>query len=122
MKYRNIFLVFFIIFSFSPHAEVPEAQQHEVDHLYGFMLNSGCKLERNDKTYLPDVAIGHMKDKQDYFADRITSTETFIKYAATKSEISGKYYMVHCPGKEVMKITDWLNDELKHYRMINSAE
>jgi hypothetical protein len=61
-------------------------------------------------------AVKHIQKKYDYFADDITSTEDFIKYSATKSKMSGKYYKIHCSGKKPVKSQDWLLTELKAYR------
>ncbi|MBT8133201.1 MAG: DUF5329 domain-containing protein, partial [Gammaproteobacteria bacterium] len=43
-------------------------------------------------------------------------TEEFIEYSATKSTMSGDYYMVSCPGKETIRTQDWLMAELKRFR------
>ena len=58
----------------------------------------------------------HIEKKYDYFRDDITSTEEFIEYSATKSTMSGDFYMVSCPGKEAIRTQDWLMDELKRFR------
>ena len=67
-----------------------------------------CKFERNGKLYDSEKAYGHIKEKYEYFRDKITSTETFIEYAATKSMMSGKYYLIICAGKEPENTADWL--------------
>jgi hypothetical protein len=51
----------------------------------------------------------------DHFKKRVKTTEGFIKYAATKSSMSGKPYMVRCDGRE-MSNADWLNRELQKLR------
>ena len=61
-------------------------------------------------------ALGHIKKKYDYFSDDIETAEDFIQYAATKSKMSGKYYLVHCPSQPTIKSQDWLLAELKRYR------
>lgn len=98
------------------YADVPEAQKPEVEYLLGLVKNSPCKFERNGKLYDSEKAYEHIKEKYEYFRDEITSTETFIEYAATKSMMSGKYYLILCGGAEPVKTADWLLKELKKYR------
>jgi hypothetical protein len=81
---------------------------------------SDCNFERNGKLYDGERAYRHINSKYEYFIDDITSTETFIEYAATKSMISGKYYMVRCGDSAPVKLADWLNEELKRYRVRNN--
>ncbi len=97
-------------------ADVPPAQKPEVEYLLGLVKNSPCKFERNGKLYDSEKAYEHIKEKYEYFRDEITSTETFIEYAATKSMMSGKYYLILCGGAEPVKTADWLLKELKKYR------
>jgi Family of unknown function (DUF5329) len=98
------------------YADVPPAEISEVEYLLGIVKNSPCKFERNGKLYDGEKAYEHIKDKYDYFRDEITSTETFIEYAATKSMLSGKDYLIRCGDKAPVKTADWLTEELKKYR------
>ena len=117
-----MYVVIFVILYSIPlasvisRADVPESQKSEVAHLLEYVRTSDCEFERNGKLYDGNRAYEHIKGKYEYFADDITSTETFIEYAATKSMISGKYYLVRCGDSEPVKLTDWLNDELKRDR------
>ncbi|WP_346347754.1 DUF5329 family protein [Shewanella gelidimarina] len=61
-------------------------------------------------------AAGHIKKKYEYFLDDIKSTEDFVKYSATKSKMSGRYYKIHCGNESPIKSRDWLLIELKAYR------
>ncbi len=97
-------------------ADVSVTQRQEVDHLLAFIGNSGCMLNRNGADYLAEKGLRHIKKKYDYFRDDIKDTEDFIALAATKSTMSGDYYKVKCPGKEVITTQDWLLSELKKYR------
>ena len=97
-------------------ADVPPEQLSEVEHLLAFVKNSGCIINRNGTDHPADKGISHIETKYDYFRDDISSTEEFIELSATKSTMSGDYYMVKCPGKETIKTQDWLLTELKKYR------
>ena len=110
--------VFYVLF-FMPlcaQADVPLSQQHEVNHLLVFVEQSPCKLERNGSKYNGQDAAAHIRKKYAYFRSRISSSEAFIEYSASKSTMSGKYYKVYCPGQPVIKAQTWLLDELARYR------
>lgn len=87
----------------------------EIDHLLAFVGSSGCTYVRNGKQYDSAEARDHIERKYDYIKDRISTTEEFIRYAATESSISGKPYTVICGGEEEPS-ADWLQRELARYR------
>ncbi len=97
-------------------ADVPQAQKPEVEYLLGLVKTSACKFERNGKLYDGQKAYEHIEKKYEHFRDEITSTETFIEYAATKSIISGKPYLIICPGAEPENTGEWMMRELRKYR------
>ena len=97
-------------------ADVPENQLKEVNHLFAFMKNSGCIVNRNGNDYPAEEGVTHIERKYNYFKDEIKSTEDFIDLSATKSKMSGEFYTVTCPGKETIKSRDWLLVELQKYR------
>ncbi len=97
-------------------ADVPQEQLSEVDHLLDFIRNSGCIINRNGTDHAAEKGISHIENKYDYFRDDIYSTEDFIELSATKSTMSGDYYMVRCPGMGIIRTKDWLLIELKRYR------
>ncbi len=98
------------------YADVPPSQKPEVEYLLGLVKSSPCKFERNGKLYDGREAYEHIEKKYGHFRDEITSTETFIEYAATKSMISGNPYLIICAGAEPENTGDWFLKELKKYR------
>jgi len=120
MKTPNQLLVLmfalFITFPNTAGADVPPPEKPEVEYLLRLVKDSPCKFERNGKLYDSTEAYDHIKRKYEHYRDDITSTEEFIEYAATKSMISGKYYLIICPGREPGKTGDWLLRELEKYR------
>jgi len=90
--------------------------QREIDHLLKFLENSECQYERNGKIHSGKDTVAHVKKKYNYFKNKIDSTEKFIEYSATKSTLSGKYYMVLCKDKPKEKTRNWLLQEFKGYR------
>ena len=97
-------------------ADVPKEQVKEVSHLLEFVKNSPCTFNRNGSKYPGKEGIKHIQKKYNYFRDDIETTEDFIKYSATKSTMSGKYYTVSCPDSQEIKSKDWLLGELEQFR------
>ena len=113
-KYAAILLLSFASHSY---ADVPPKQQYEVQHLMNFVKNSACDIVRNGSAHNAADALEHIQKKYDYFKDDISTSEEFIAYAATKSTMTGRYYLVECKGKEKLKTKDWLLQELQQYRI-----
>ena len=115
--------IFAICISFSSllFADVPSNQVKEVSHLLNFIRNSDCIINRNGSEHSGEKGVKHIERKYEYFRDDIKNTEDFIKYSATKSTMSGKYYSVTCSGKKTVKTQQWLLDELARFRSEISA-
>ncbi len=113
---RHLFLACLLLCNIA-NADVPAVQVKEVNHLLAFVRNSGCIINRNGTDHPADKGISHIENKYDYFRDDISSTEEFIEMSATKSTMSGDFYMVICPGKKTIKTKDWLFEELNKYRL-----
>lgn len=113
----NRLILFLIISSFQiVNADVPAEQKPEVEHLLEFVNQSDCIMVRNGAEHAGEKAVSHIQIKYDYFKDKITTTEEFIEYSATKSTMSGKYYTVRCPKQEEIRAQDWLMEELTTFR------
>ncbi len=78
-------------------------------------------MERNGKRYNSEDAYSHVKKKYDYFRGKIRTAEDFIDYSASKSTISGKFYLVFCDNEPVIRTRDWLLEELRKYREQNDS-
>lgn len=94
------------------------AHNQEIQHLIEFVEISECRFKRNGKWHESHQAAAHIEKKYKYVAKRgrINSTEDFIKYAASKSSMSGKPYLVQCGDGEPMHCSRWLSGELAAYR------
>jgi len=97
-------------------ADVSAAQREEVHRLLQFIQYSNCTIERNGSRHKASKAVSHVQKKYDHFRDRIRTTEDFISYAATKSLMSGRHYLVKCGNGRKRKTRDWLLQELKRIR------
>ena len=115
---KPILAILIIACSCSTNADVTNKQKSEVEHLLNFVKTSPCEINRNGTYHKGSEAVSHIEKKYDYFRDKISTTEEFIEYSATKSTISGKYYSVRCGNGEVIKTKEWLLNELKRYRVI----
>jgi hypothetical protein len=97
------------------------ATQDEIDHLLNFVATTDCQYERNGTLHSGKEAVEHINKKYAYYLDDIKSTEDFIKYSATKSSMSGKYYKIHCKNTAAVNSQDWLTTELTAYRHSQDA-
>ncbi len=112
MKLSHFLLILLSVLSLNVVAETKD----EINHLLSFVTSTDCKYERNGTMHNGTEAVAHINKKYAYFLDDIKSTEDFIKYSATKSKMSGKYYKIHCSNHGAIKSQDWLLSELKAYR------
>jgi hypothetical protein len=117
-----LFVCSFVAFSLpslATSADLTPVAKSEVLHLLSYIRQSGCQFYRNGKWYQDQDAIcGHIQLKCDYFLEkgRINSAEDFIKWSASKSELSGKPYLVKCGSGSPMPLSQWLTEELDRYR------
>jgi hypothetical protein len=118
-----LFLIWSLMtFSFaSPvlSAQLSPAQKSEIEHLLSYMEQSDCQFCRNGTWYDDTKKVRqHVELKYGYFVKKgqINSTEDFIKLSASKSEMSGKPYLVKNSNDSPMLLSKWLSDELERYR------
>jgi hypothetical protein len=92
--------------------------QLEINHLIDYVQDSGCTFIRNGKEHTPEEAAQHILKKYDHFKDKITSTEAFIAFCATKSILTNQPYKMRCPGQNIVESQDWLLMELRRFRKL----
>jgi hypothetical protein len=100
-------------------SDVSPTAKSEIDHLFEYLETCGCSFCRNGTWYNDMKAVrAHAELKYRYFADkgRIHSAEDFIKWAGSRSEMSGKPYLVRCGNGQVVPASQWFTDELYRYR------
>lgn len=90
--------------------------EEETQYLLEYIGNSSCTFTRNGKVYQPDEARSHIQRKYKHVKKKVQTTEQVIKYAATKSSISGKVYTIKCPGEAAVPSAEWLSSELARFR------
>src|SRR5208283_3174067 len=118
-----LLVIFSIAASFFPPTALPgdisRAANQEIQHLLGYIEGCGCQFCRNGTWYQDSKVVRqHVELKYGYFMKRgqINSTEDFIKWSASKSEMSGKPYLVKCGQGSPSLLAQWLSDELERYR------
>ncbi len=116
LKNMSLLLCGLLYLGGSAIADVPDDQVVEVDHLLAYVESSGCTFIRNGDQHTAADSVSHILKKYDYYRDDIKSTEDFIRYSATKSILSGKYYTVSCAGEATINTSDWLLSELERFR------
>jgi hypothetical protein len=87
----------------------------EIDFLKSEIIHSSCVFTRNGVDYQGSEAITHINRKQLHFKDKITTTEDFVRLAASKSEMSGLNYTVRCDHQKE-NLGNWLLKKLAMYR------
>lgn len=103
-------------FTLISSADINHAYDVEVKHLKEYVAASECIFTRNGINYKGSEALTHINRKEAYFKKKITTTEDFIRLAATKSEISGKRYTVTCAADSTVNLSEWLLQALTEFR------
>lgn len=88
----------------------------EIEHLMDYIEQSECRFERNGELYDSEEAAAHIADKYRYLEEKIATAEQFIRYAATRSSITGNRYLVHCGDRKPVSSSVWLKRELEQFR------
>jgi hypothetical protein len=99
-------------------AAPPPATQREIAGLFSTLEHSGCRFARNGSWYDAGKARAHLQQKYDYLLRRnaVTRTEDFIDLAATRSSMSGRAYLVQCPGSPAVESGPWFRRALVKIR------
>ena len=90
----------------------------EVQFLFSHLKQSGCEFSRNGSWHGAEEAAKHMQRKYDYLKKRqpINTAEQFIQQVATESSMTGKPYLVRCPGLAVTPSAPWFKSALDRFR------
>jgi Family of unknown function (DUF5329) len=87
-----------------------------INYLIDSVRTSDLSFVRNGSTYTAREAAAHLKAKYDYFQKQIKTPEDFIRLAGSKSELSGKAYLVKTPDGRTIPSAEWLGSLLAKYR------
>lgn len=110
------FLAVLLLASMAAFADDTEPVSKTVDYLIAAVEKSDLKFLRNGDEHAPKAAAEHMRKKFNHFKKDIKTPEDFIAKCASKSELSGKPYMVKKPDGTTEKCEDWLRAKLEEHR------
>ena len=96
----------------------PEQTTREISQLFNALKASDCAFYRNGSWHDAGKAASHLQRKYDYLLRKrlVTSTESFIEYAATRSSVSGKAYQVRCGKQAPVPSKSWFLSRLREIR------
>jgi hypothetical protein len=115
---RRLAVFALLAFATAATAAPPQATRQEIAGLFSTLEHSGCRFARNGTWYDAAKARDHLQRKYDYLLrrDAIHRSEDFIAFAATKSSMTGRAYLVQCPGKPVVESGAWFRSALAMLR------
>jgi hypothetical protein len=115
MRTKQFFLYFtlFFLVSFATKAQTLSEEQ-KITALITYVSKLGdAKFIRNGDVHDAKKAAEHLRMKRDKAGKSITTALQFIDKVATKSSISGDYYMIKYANGTSKKNCDVLKEELK---------
>jgi len=113
-----VVLAMLVLLSAPVSAEPDERTKAEIAHLFTHLSASNCEFFRNGSWYAAPRAAEHLKKKYEYLIKRglISTTESFIERAATRSSVSRQPYLVRCEGAQAMDSGKWFTTALLQHR------
>jgi len=92
--------------------------EREIQSLFKALQQSGCEFARNGQWYSASEASAHLQRKYSYLQKRdlAPTAEAFIARAASQSSMSGKPYLVRCPGQPEVRSQSWFEAQLAKAR------
>jgi hypothetical protein len=116
--HRRLLASMLLAMSATAIAAPPPATQREIAGLFSALDHSGCRFARNGTWYDAAKAREHLQRKYDYLLrrDAVHRSEDFIAFAATKSSMTGRVYLVQCPGGPVVESGAWFRGTLAKLR------
>lgn len=113
-----VMLMALVVFGSVAAAEPDARTRDEIAYLFSTLRSSDCQFFRNGDWYAAQRATQHLNTKYEYLLRKglVSTTETFIDRAATRSSFSGKPYLVKCANADAVESHRWFSDELARYR------
>lgn len=94
-------------------AAAESAVDQKINELIAVVEKSDCTFIRNGSNHNGKDAAAHMRRKYNHFKKEIKSPEDFIEKCASKSELSGKPYLVKTPDGKTVRCDAWLTAKLE---------
>lgn len=116
---KRLAIALAVLFSSLTWASEPDViGRNEITHLFSHLESSGCLFYRNGSWHTSSAAVSHLHRKYEYLLKKglISTAESFVEQAASKSSVSGKPYLVKCGDASPVESAAWFNRELARYR------
>lgn len=115
-------MVFIFLATTDSNAGQENTLDKTVQHLITYVAQSDLTFLRNSGQYTSKEAAEHMRKKYEHFRDKIETPEDFIRLCATRSIISGKFYMIINEQGKKIRTSEWLTVELMEHRHNTTGE
>lgn len=113
---RHLFLLLLLFTLLTSSVSAADELSAEIERLLAAVEGSGCTFIRNGAEHSSVDAAEHMRNKYDYFRDKIRTPEDFIRLCGTKSETTGRPYLIRCGNSAPIPAADLLRRELSRKR------
>jgi len=101
----------------TPAIATPDANDaRTIQYLLGYVRQSNLTFRRNFSSHTSEEAASHIQEKYHHFRDEIASPEDFIDMCASKSLMTGRYYLIIDEQGHETRTRDWLMKALNNYR------
>jgi hypothetical protein len=115
--YSTRFLfVLALVVRFGGQTFADEPLEQTIAYLVNYVGNSNATFIRNGEAHTAAEAVVHIKAKYEHFKTKIKTPEDFIRFAASKSLLTGKPYLVRKPDGKEMHLDAWLTEALRQHR------
>ncbi|HTF88852.1 MAG TPA: DUF5329 family protein [Planctomycetota bacterium] len=104
-----------------PPKPVAEDAAAVIEQLIGTIAASPLVFIRNGSEHTGEKASAHIRDKYEHYKKSIATPEDFIAKAASKSELSGKPYLVKLADGREAELSGWLSERLVELRKAAAA-
>ncbi|MEO8431027.1 MAG: DUF5329 family protein [Acidobacteriota bacterium] len=99
----------------------PEVEQRRIDFLLDAVRHANAVFIRNDAEHPPAKAASHLKFKLFMAGEKVQTARDFIEGVATRSEETGRPYLIRVAGGKPQPLRDWLTARLKEHESAAAA-
>jgi hypothetical protein len=107
-------ILFVAVVSANAGAQLQLSEDQKIEHLIRFIRSlKGTTFIRNGSEHSPTAAADHLQMKREKAGSRIQTAKDFIDKIASKSSISGEYYLIRFSNGKEFPAQMVLMNELK---------
>ena len=111
---KQLLILLFAFCSIATNGQHLLTEQQKIDHLIGFVASlKGAVFIRNGIEHSPQAASEHLAMKRKKAGSSIQSAKAFIDKIASKSSITGEYYIIQFANGKKFPCQMVLLNELK---------